>query len=147
MARNQKERLMLYVSKKNYYYIKKLEEDGILGFNSVSNKDKFKFGVALGLNNPKEFDNKKDLDRIEYWGPLDKAQLITIKLATAESNDDIDEYCDIEYSYVAAEQCANRGFEKLKKQLDDAKGDEELFVKLMIFKLDLLYENNVISKS
>lgn len=120
-----------------------LDKKDVLGFHSIAKKDIFLFAVALGLDNPKKIQGKKDgYFLLEYLKMSDKAFFGAIKLGKLENPADVDKFANEEESYDQAEQCAESGFEKLKEMYDSAE-DEEMFEKRLMSQLDYLYMINV----
>ena len=136
-------KIILDISRQNREFVDMLRANDTLGFKSLNTKDVFKFVCALGLKNPTDFRNKDTYVRIEFLSNYDKAILITTKLGLAKTTEEIDKYCNIEYSYGETEKCANTGFEILRKKVEDANGDEELLASRMLIDLDILYQQYV----
>ena len=136
-------KIILNISTQNREFIDSLKNNKILGFDSLSTKEIFEFACALGLSNPTDFRNKDTYVRIEFLQTSDKALLLTTKLGHAKTNDEIDKYCNIEYSYYEAERCANTGFDILKQKVEAANGDDELLASRFLVDLDILYQRNV----
>lgn len=115
-----------------------------LGLDNLSKLDLFKLAVAYGLDDPKDFDGAKEglflLKDIKSTS--DQSLLNTVKLGIAETNDEIDKYCDLELNYSEAERCASSGFGKIK-ELVESNQDEELLIKKMMKELENLYLINV----
>ena len=141
------------ITRDRIYYPKKFKqfnqaltnhEIKILGLDNLSKLDLFKIAVAYGLDDPKDFDGTKEVLFLlkDIKSTFDQSLFGIIKLGTADNNDEIDEYCDLELNYDEAERCANSGFEKLKV-LVESNPDEELLIKKMIKDLEKLYLLNV----
>ncbi|HOF43329.1 MAG TPA: hypothetical protein PLE44_01890 [Bacilli bacterium] len=139
----EKSRMTLNISAQNRELIYQLVAKKTLGFNSLSTKEIFKYASALGLNKPSNLKNSDTYVRVDYLHTSDKALLITTKLGKAKTIAQIDEYCNIEHSYVEAEKCANTGFKILKEKVDAANGDEELLANRLLIELETLYQTNV----
>ena len=138
------DRAAVSISSQNREFVDQLCQKDILGFDSLETKDIFLFVCALGLNNPTEFKNKVSYVRTSYFKDIDdRAILIATKLGTAKTIDEIDKYCNIEFSYGEAEKCANTGFDILREKFDQAKGDEELLAAQMLLYLDTIYQKHL----
>lgn len=110
----------------------------------LDTKDIFLLAVALGLNDPKEIQGKKDgYVRASYIKTYDKALLSSILLGIEENKDNVDTYANMDINFDEAERCAETGFMKLKEMIDSANGDAELFEKRILSELKFLYQKNV----
>lgn len=136
----------IYFPRKYKQFNKALSDHDIktLGLDSLSNLDLFKLAVAYGLDDPTDFDGAKEglflLKDIKTT--YDQTLLNIVKLGTAQNNDEIDEYCNLELNYEEAERCACTGFGKLK-ELVESNSDEELLIKKMFKELETIYFVNV----
>ena len=119
-------------------------ENKLLGIHMLDTKDIFLLAVALGLNDPKEIQGKKDgYVRASYIKTYDKALLSSILLGIEENKDNVDTYANMDINFDEAERCAETGFMKLKEMIDSANGDAELFEKRILSELKFLYQKNV----
>lgn len=137
-----------------FYYSKTFKDfnknlgDGVynnpIGLKDISKLELFKIAVSFGLDDPKEFTTAKEglFLMKDLKTTKDEALLNTILLGTATTNDEIDDYTSVEKNYDQSELCANSGFPKLIKIVEDSK-DEDLLQKQMIAYLDKLYQRNV----
>lgn len=125
--------------------LKKMESDNILGFNLCKAIECFFVAVALGMNEPLDFQGKKDgyFQIHNNVGTYEKALFSSLLLGIKENQAEADKYANADINYEYAEKCAESGFLVLKQKLDDASWDEELFEKRMLSELKLLYEKNV----
>lgn len=136
----------MYYPRKYKQFNKALTNHDIksLGLDTLSNLDLFKLAVAYGLDDPTDFDGAKEglflLKDIKTT--YDQSLLNIVKLGTANNNDEIDEFCNLDLNYDEAERCACTGFGKLK-DLIESNTDEELLIKKMIRELETLYITNV----
>ena len=67
----------------------------------------------------------------------------SVLLGIATTDEEINQYADLDKSIELCEQCAETGFDILKQQYEKADGDAELFERRMLKALDLLYTQNV----
>ena len=110
----------------------------------LDNKESFMLAVALGVNQPTECKKKRfGWTRKSYIKSADKAMWASVLLGTATTDEEINQYVDLDKSIELCEQCAETGFEILKQQYDKAEGDAELFERRMMKALDLLYTQMV----
>lgn len=125
--------------------LKQMESQNILGFKLCKAIDIFFVAVSLGLNEPMDFQGKKDgyFQIHNNVGTYEKALFSSILLGIKENHQEIDKYANADINYDQAEKCAESGFLKLKEKLDDANWDEELFEKRLLSELKLLYAKNV----
>ena len=115
-----------------------------IGLKDISKLELFKIAVSYGLDDPKEFTTAKEglcLSK-DLKSTKDISLFNTILLGTATSNDEIDACASIEKNFDQSELCANSGFEKIIKLIEENK-DEELLQKKMFNYLDTLYQKNV----
>ena len=135
---------IIYINEKYRAFIEELKANDVLGFKLLDNKEAFMLAVALGINEPKDCQKKKfGWTRKSYIKSTDKAIWASVLLGTATTDEEINQYADLDKSIELCEQCAETGFEILKHQYDDANGDAELFERRMLKKLDLLYTTNI----
>lgn len=118
----------------------------ILGMHMLETKDIFLLATALGLDDPKDIQGKKDgYVRLSYIKTNHKALMASILLGLEENRDRIDDYANEDVNYDEAERCAESGFAKLKGMIDSAGGDMELLEKRIFAQLNMLYQKNVAS--
>lgn len=136
----------IYFPRKYKQFNKALSDHDIktLGLDNLSNLDLFKLAVAYGLDDPTDFDGAKEGLFLlkDLKTTYDQTLLNIVKLGTAQNNDEIDEYCNLELNYDEAERCACTGFGKLK-ELVESNSDEELLIKKMFLELETIYITNV----
>lgn len=136
----------IYFPRKYKQFNKALSNHDIktLGLDNLSNLDLFKLAVAYGLDDPIDFDGAKEGLFLlkDLKTTYDQTLLNIVKLGTAQNNDEIDEYCNLELNYDEAERCACTGFGKLK-ELVESNSDEELLIKKMFLELETIYFTNV----
>lgn len=115
-----------------------------LGLDNLNKLDLFKLAVALGLDDPQDFDGAKEGLFLlkDVKSTYDLSLINVVKLGVADSNDEIDEYCNIDINYDEAERCACSGFGKLKNLVENNQ-DESLLIKKMFRELEKLYMTNV----
>lgn len=125
--------------------LQQMESQNILGFKLCKAIDRFFVAVALGLNNPIDFQGKKDgyFQIHNNVGTYEKALFSSLLLGIKGNQPEIDKYANADINYDHAEKCAESGFLVLKEKLDAANWDEELFEKRLLSELKLLYEKNV----
>ena len=134
----------LYITKKYRTLIDDSIKDNKLGIKDLQNLDRFKIAVALGINKPIDFDGAKDGYFLmkDLKTVKDFSFFRIVKLSNAKTNDEIDEFVDLEANFEESERCANSGFLELEKILNQT-SDEELLQKRMFEMLDTLYQKNV----
>ena len=123
--------------------IEEMKDTDLLGFKLVENKESFMLAVALGLDSPEPVKNRDGWFLMKNLKTTDKALLAAVLLGTAENDDDVDCFSDLEKSLDLCEQCAEKGYEELRKRVLDSQMDRELLERRMIKELDLLYMNLV----
>ncbi len=135
---------IIYINEKYRSFIDELKTNDVLGFKLLDNKESFILAVALGVNQPTECKKKRfGWTRKSYIKSADKAMWASVLLGTATTDEEINQYADLDKSIELCEQCAETGFEILKQQYDKAEGDAELFERRMMKALDLLYTQMV----
>lgn len=131
---------IIYINEKYRSFIDELKAKDVLGFKLLDNKESFMLAVALGVNQPTECKKKRfGWTRKSYIKSADKAMWASVLLGTATTDEEINQYADLDKSIELCEQCAETGFEILKQQYDKAEGDAELFERRMMKALDFLY--------
>ena len=131
---------IIYINEKYRSFIDELKAKDVLGFKLRDNKESFMLAVALGVNQPTECKKKRfGWTRKSYIKSADKAMWASVLLGTATTDEEINQYADLDKSIELCEQCAETGFEILKQQYDKAEGDAELFERRMMKALDFLY--------
>lgn len=131
----------IYIKASYREFLGKIHDDNFLGFRMPDAKDIFLLGVSLGLNDPKQISGKKDgYFQLANLQTYDKAFYGSITIGNLKDEKELDKYANEEINYNEAEKCAETGLDILRKKIDDANGDEELFAKRMISEMDLLYE-------
>lgn len=124
--------------------LKKWDEENILGIHMLETKDVFLLAAALGLNEPKDIEGKKDgYVRLSYIKTYQKSLIASILLGLEENKENIDSFANAEVNYDEAERCAEAGFIKLKEIIESAGGDTELLEKRILAQLNMLYQKNV----
>ena len=135
---------IIYINEKYRSFIDELKTNDVLGFKLLDNKESFMLAVSLGVNQPTECKKKRfGWTRKSYIKSADKAMWASVLLGTATTDEEINQYADLDKSIELCEQCAETGFEILKQQYDKAEGDAELFERRMMKALDLLYTQMV----
>ena len=149
VLRTMAKRDRFYISKKSRLFVDNLTNMNRtpLGLKDLSRLDLYKIAVALGLNNPQEFDSAKvGLCLLKDLKSTKDTSLFNIILmGVAKNNDEIDEYCDLEMNYTESEKCSNAGFAHLIESIDSTPSDE-LLRKKMLNELDILFQQNVMLK-
>lgn len=135
---------IIYINEQYRSFIDELKANDVLGFKLLDNKESFMLAVALGINQPTECKKKRfGWTRKSYIKTADKAMWASVLLGTAITDDEINQYADLDKSIELCEQCAETGFDILKQQYEKAEGDAEVFERRMLKALDLLYTQNV----
>lgn len=135
---------IIYINEQYRSFIDELKANDVLGFKLLDNKESFMLAVALGINQPTECKKKRfGWTRKSYIKTADKAMWASVLLGTATTDEEINQYADLDKSIELCEQCAETGFDILKQQYDKAEGDAEVFERRMLKALDLLYTQNV----
>ena len=126
--------------------LKKWDEENILGMHMLETKDVFLLAAALGLNEPRDSEGKKDgYVRLSYIKTYQKSLIASILLGLEKNKENIDSFANAEVNYDEAERCAEAGFIKLKEIIESAGGDTELLEKRIFSQLNMLYQKNVAS--
>lgn len=125
--------------------LKEIENKNILGLNLAKKIDIFFLAVALGLDNPQDFNGKKDgyFQIHNNVGTSEKSMFGSLLLGLEENKDKVDQFANPEINYDIAEKYAEGGFLKLQEKLDAADWNEELLEKRLLMELNVLYEKNV----
>ena len=135
---------IIYINEQYRSFIDELKANDVLGFKLLDNKESFMLAVALGINQPTECKKKRfGWTRKSYIKTADKAMWASVLLGTATTDEEINQYADLDKSIELCEQCAETGFDILKQQYEKAEGDAEVFERRMLKALDLLYTQNV----
>ena len=135
---------IIYINEQYRSFIDELKANDVLGFKLLDNKESFMLAAALGINQPTECKKKRfGWTRKSYIKTADKAMWASVLLGTATTDDEINQYADLDKSIELCEQCAETGFDILKQQYEKAEGDAEVFERRMLKALDLLYTQNV----
>ena len=135
---------IIYINEQYRSFIDELKSNDVLGFKLLDNKESFMLAVALGVNQPTECKKKRfGWTRKSYIKTADKAMWASVLLGTATTDEEINQYADLDKSIELCEQCAETGFDILKQQYEKAEGDAEVFERRMLKALDLLYTQNV----
>lgn len=135
---------IIYINEQYRSFIDELSANDVLGFKLLDNKESFMLAVALGINQPTECKKKRfGWTRKSYIKTADKAMWASVLLGTATTDEEINQYADLDKSIELCEQCAETGFDILKQQYEKAEGDAEVFERRMLKALDLLYTQNV----
>ncbi len=126
--------------------LKKWDAENTLGMHLLETKDIFLLATALGLNEPKDIDGKKDgYVRLSYIKTYHKSLIASILLGLAENKENVDAFANADVNYDEAERCAEAGFLKLNEMIESAGGDTELLEKRIFSQLNMLYQKNVAS--
>ena len=135
---------IIYINEQYRAFIDELKSNDVLGFKLLDNKESFMLAVALGIDQPTECKKKRfGWTRKSYIKTSDKAMWAAVLLGTANTDEEINQYADLDKSVELCEKCAETGFGVLKQQYEKAEGDAELFERRMLKALDLLYTQNV----
>lgn len=129
----------VYINANYREFIDDLKKKDLLGFEMVENKDSFLIAVALGLQSPSQLKSKDGWFLLKNLKSADKALLSSVLLGTANSDEEIDAYADLDKNLGQCEQCAEAGFAILQKKINDANGDEDILEARLLKELDLLY--------
>ncbi len=106
--------------------------------------------VSIGVAEPEKFQSADPggwFRAESIRSANDKAMMSCLMLGIAETDDDIDKFSDFDTYMEYVEQCAEKGFQILKEEVESANWDNGLLEGRMLKKLDLLYkglvENNI----
>ena len=131
---------IIFINEQYRSFIDELKANDVLGFKLLDNKESFMLAVALGVNNPIECKKKRfGWTRKSYIKSSDKALWASVLLGTATTDDEINQYANLDKSIELCEQCAEAGFAVLKQQYEKADGDAEVMERRMLKALDFLY--------
>jgi len=135
---------IIYINDEYRAFLDTFTKKDVLGFKLLDNKYSFLLAVALGVNSPIDRKRKRHgWTRKSYIKAVDKAFFSAVLLGTATTDDQINAYTNIDKCVELCEQCAESGFEQLKKQYDSVEGDTQLLERRMLKQLDLLFTQNV----
>ena len=99
---------------------KKIDAQNFLSMNKERGL-LIKYGIAMGLDNPKELKNKESLYRPEYV--RNNPELLAIIACTAiehmKSSDDLNDVLDSVKMFNLADECLNRGLDVIEYQIDN----------------------------
>lgn len=123
--------------------IDEMKADDLLGFGLVENKESFMLAVALGIDAPESTKSRDGWFLMKNLKTTDKALLASVLLGNANSDNEIDEYSDLDKSLDLCEQCAERGFRELRKKVIDANKDRDLLERRIMKELDMWYTSMV----
>ena len=117
--------------------LKKWDAENTLGMHLLETKDIFLLATALGLNEPKDIDGKKDgYVRLSYIKTYHKSLIASILLGLAENKENVDAFANADVNYDEAERCAEAGFLKLNELIESFKfSNEELEVLPIIYEV------------
>ncbi len=133
----------VYINSDYRKMIDAMKDTDILGFNMVENKDSFMLAVALGVDNPIPVQNKDGWFLTKNLRTADKALLAAVLLGTANDDAEVESYADIDKALDLCEECAESGFNELKKKKEAADYDAEAMESTLLQELDYLYAANV----
>ncbi len=134
----------IFINKKYKPLIDSWSDDkNILDFKLIENIEKFALAAAVGMDNPKSIQGPKEgYVRLQSIPTDYKAILSSILLGKAK-DEEIDSFANEEACYEEAEKCVENGITLLKEKFEDAKYDEDLLYKKLMYEIDSLYETNV----
>lgn len=135
-----------YITDENRDYIN--THGNILDFEATQNKEIFFLTMALGMDEPKKLPTKKTgWILFKTFDTSDKALIQALRLGAEDVNEEnINDFTDFDKCIDYAEQCSERGFEKLRQMVADADGDNTTLQDRLMNELDRLYRMNVEEK-
>ena len=133
----------VYTSSQYRAVIDDLKEKDVLGLSLVEGKDTLMVAVALGLSNPTTLPNRVGLFLNTALKTVDKALISSVLLGTISGDEEIDAYADLDKSIDLCERCAEAGYQQLLKKYNDSGCDSEVFERILLKELDLLYTQNI----
>lgn len=116
-----------------------MKSKDLLGFSLVENKESFLLAVALGIDSPETVKERDGWFLMKNLKTADKALLAAVLLGNVKDDNEIDKYADFEKSLDLCEECAEKGFQELRKRVVDSNGDRELFERRLMKEMDLWY--------
>ncbi len=133
----------IYINENYRNLIKYMTEKDLLGFNGLENKDIFSLVVAMGMDAPKDVENRDGFLRVSYLKPVDSAIISLLLLSKADTDDEVDEYSDFDKAIDFAEKAAEKGFRVLSEKISEAEDDRKLLERKLLMELDSLYLQNI----
>lgn len=133
----------IYTSQQFRDAMDNLRDADVLGLSLVENKDAFMLATAIGLSDPIPMQKKVGLFLNTALKTVDKALIASVLMGTVSNESQIDEFADLDRSSDLCEQCAERGYQLLLKKYNDAGCDKEVFERMLIKELELLYTQNI----
>lgn len=135
-----------YIADENRDYIN--THGNILDFEATPNKEIFFLTMALGMDEPKKLPTKKTgWILFKTFDTSDQALIQALRLGAEDVNEEnINDFTDFDKCIDYAEQCSERGFEKLRQMVADADGDNTTLQDRLMNELDRLYRMNVEEK-
>lgn len=135
-----------YIADENRDYIN--THGNILDLEATPNKEIFFLTMALGMDAPKKLPTKKTgWILFKTFDTRDQALIQALRLGAEDVNEEnINDFTDFDKCIDYAEQCSERGFEKLRQMVADADGDNTTLQDRLMNELDRLYRMNVEGK-
>lgn len=135
-----------YIADENRDYIN--THGNILDLEATPNKEIFFLTMALGMDEPKKLPTKKTgWILFKTFDTRDQALIQALRLGAEDVNEEnINDFTDFDKCIDYAEQCSERGFEKLRQMVSDADGDNTTLQDRLMNELDRLYRMNVEGK-
>lgn len=126
-------------------FVDNLRTRKILGFEDklVPNKDLFLLAAALGEKNPRELQGSDGFFLFKDLKYDDKCKLEVMQIGTLRSDDEVDQFADLESCIPYCEKCAARGFDILREKVEAAKWNNDVLEDRLMKELDELYQKNV----
>lgn len=124
-------------------FIDDLKKHEVLGLQMAEGKDIFMLAVALGLNEPAPLKSKVGLFLCNTLKTADKALMESVLLGSISEDSELDELADFDKSAELCEQCAETGYQVLRRKYTDAECDAQLLERRMLKELEFLYKKNV----
>lgn len=135
-----------YIADENRDYIN--THGNILDLEATPNKEIFFLTMALGMDEPKKLPTKKTgWILFKTFDTSDEALIQALRLGADDVNEEnINDFTNLDKCIDYAEQCSETGFEKLRRMVADADGDNTTLQDRLMNELDRLYRMNVEGK-
>ena len=114
----------------------------------MDNKDLFLLAVSLGLDDPTEEKEYRGCTggwiRTEALKNADKDNALYYLITMGVADDNQVESCaDLEKNYLKAQLCADSGFKKIKKIIDEENGDYEAVYSRLLSMIEMMYLTSI----
>lgn len=119
-----------------------IKKNKIFGFDQLDNKHLYFFAVSLGLNKNTDAVDTKGASSwfcTETINTQREETLIRLCLLGKASEEQVEEFIDLDKNYRESELYAHIGFGILKEKIEHAHNDNELLSKILMSDLDRLY--------